>query len=353
MRKLASFCFASAALLVVTLVGQFAVSATFSVNNATRIYFTDGGQGGFGRPDFPGFIRRVDVDGSNLADILPTDPIVEASKGDDDDDDNSDPRGIVLDQPNGRLFWTDMRGGVFRVNVDGSGAAYVSGVVGDEFATQGIDYNDPSGRVFYHTNTTPNLRSVNADGTGESTVLASDIGGFASGLVVNPAAGHVYWAAGGDIYRSNLDGSSAVPILTSLDPPPRGLALHIPEGRIYFTTGDDGPAEIRRVNMDGTSNQLLHFIGDGTDFFAWGIGLDLANGYIYWTESQLQRIRRSNLDGSDVISVVTGLVSPYGLALESAPVGPIPTLSPWGLFVAALLLLVSGWWLLRRRPTIS
>jgi hypothetical protein len=183
-------------------------------------------------------------------------------------------------------------------------------------------------------------------------VLADDVGGFASGLVLDPGRGHVYWAAGGDIYRADTNGSNVVPILTGLDPPPRGLALHLAENRIYFSTGDNEEAEIRRVDMDGSNNELLHFIGDGTEFFAWGIALDLARGHIYWAESQQQRIRRSNLNGSGVTDVITGLDSPYGITLEGGS-QTIPTLSYWGVGSIALLLLITGWWLLRRRPTTA
>ena len=51
----------------------------------------------------------------------------------------------------------------------------------------------------------------------------------------------------------------------------------------------------------------------------WGIALDVAGGKMYWTDWRSDKIQRSNLDGSDVEDLVTGLSPPEGIALEYAP----------------------------------
>ena len=47
-----------------------------------------------------------------------------------------------------------------------------------------------------------------------------------------------------------------------------------------------------------------------------GIALDLDGGKIYWSEWIQERIRRANLDGSQVETIVTGLEWPRDIALS-------------------------------------
>ena len=49
---------------------------------------------------------------------------------------------------------------------------------------------------------------------------------------------------------------------------------------------------------------------------------------IYWADAGTNKIQRANLDGSNVTDLVTGLSTPYGIALDlsSAPVVvPLPS----------------------------
>ncbi|OGF54154.1 MAG: hypothetical protein A2Z21_07220 [Candidatus Fraserbacteria bacterium RBG_16_55_9] len=48
------------------------------------------------------------------------------------------------------------------------------------------------------------------------------------------------------------------------------------------------------------------------------IALDLAQGKLYWAESFGGKIRRANLNGTDVEDILTGLDGPAGLELDLA-----------------------------------
>lgn len=50
-----------------------------------------------------------------------------------------------------------------------------------------------------------------------------------------------------------------------------------------------------------------------------GIALDVAAGKMYWTDTGIDKIQRANLDGSGVEDLVaTGLEDPLGIALDIA-----------------------------------
>ncbi len=94
----------------------------------------------------------------------------------------------------------------------------------------------------------------------------------------------------------------------------------IPEvamSKMYWTESGTGWGKIRRANLDGSEiEDLITGLAEPR-----GLGLDLAGGKIYWTERDSSRIRRANLDGSeieDLVTKFTRIKEPYGLALDVA-----------------------------------
>ena len=78
---------------------------------------------------------------------------------------------------------------------------------------------------------------------------------------------------------------------------------------------DEGTNKIRRANLDGSEVEdvLARLPGPS------GIAMDVAAGKIYWTDRETDRIQRANLDGSEVeVLVTSGLDFPYGIALDVA-----------------------------------
>ena len=70
------------------------------------------------------------------------------------------------------------------------------------------------------------------------------------------------------------------------------MALDLPGGKIYWT--DDGSRDIRRANLDGSSQEILVIDLSSPR----GISLDLPGGKMYWVVRDTGDIRRANLDGS-------------------------------------------------------
>ena len=80
--------------------------------------------------------------------------------------------------------------------------------------------------------------------------------------------------------------------------------------RMYWT--EVGLGRIRRADLDGANVETLVTGLDNLRFLA----LDVNGGQMYWTEVGLGRIRRADLDGANVETLVTGLGVPIGLALD-------------------------------------
>src|SRR5688500_9114857 len=92
----------------------------------------------------------------------------------------------------------------------------------------------------------------------------------------------LYWSdPDARVIQRNSDGGSPVTILSSVNGlvEPRGIAVDAGAGKIYFA--DNGTKAIRRANLDGS--QLETLISTGFTFPS-DLELDLSNGHIYWAD---------------------------------------------------------------------
>ena len=149
------------------------------------------------------------------------------------------------------------------------------------------------------------------------TIAATLVGSFV--LVGQLNAGWVFF---GDadvdtpvyrIRRANQDGSNLTDVLTLSCGIAREIALDTENEQMYWTeTCGLGLGNIRRANFDGSGVETLASSLQAP----WGIGLDLANGKVYWSDRDVNRISRANLDGSNVEHIVTGLGDPRHLDID-------------------------------------
>lgn len=115
----------------------------------------------------------------------------------------------------------------------------------------------------------------------------------------------------GRIQEANPDGSAlATTVLNQTVP----LAIDADplRNKLYWT--DQGAGKIRRSNLDGSNVQDIANVlpADGPQ----GIAVDYLSQRIYWTEESTGRIRRANLDGSGVTDILTGLDRPQGIDID-------------------------------------
>ena len=140
----------------------------------------------------------------------------------------------------------------------------------------------------------------------------------ATSLAVDVASGKLYWTeetsnSSGRVSVANLDGTQ-VKLVKDQMGTPLDLALDTTAGKLYLI---NVWGKVQHLNVDG-SNFQPNFI---TDLKSPNhLTLDVAGGQMYWTEQTgdtIGRIRRANLDGSNIQNVATGLTEPLGLAVAN------------------------------------
>jgi DNA-binding beta-propeller fold protein YncE len=199
-------------------------------------------------------------------------------------------------------------------------------------------------RLFFLSASSGQVFSANPDGS-DLKVIVSEGRRLPDGIVVDVAAGHLYWtnmgnptANDGSIERSNLDGSNVTHIV-----PPGGtftakqLQLDEKNRNLYWC--DREGMRVMRVNLDGSNIETLIDTsgGDsrpGKEIKKWcvGIALDVEGGKLYWTQKGSDnagegRIFRANLEipkgqtasnRKDIELLYDGLPEPIDLELDLA-----------------------------------
>ena len=169
-----------------------------------------------------------------------------------------------------------------------------------------------AGRLYFLDLRGGRVVSAAPDGS-DVKVLISGRTGIPDGIVVDTAAGHIYWtimgraaADDGMVERIDLDGSQ----LTTVVPAggtftPKQLKLDPVHRKLYRS--DREGMRVMRSNLDGTQIETLvetgHGDADRRDAANWcvGIALDVAGGKIYWTQKGADNagvgsLRRANLE---------------------------------------------------------
>ena len=197
-------------------------------------------------------------------------------------------------------------------------------------------------RLFFLSASSGQVFSANPDGSDLQT-LVSEGKRLPDGIVVDVAAGHIYWtnmgiptANDGSIECANLDGSN----VTHIVPPggtftPKQLQLDKKNRKLYWC--DREGMRIMRANLDGSNIETLVDTSEGDprpgkDIKKWcvGIVLDVKAGKFYWTQKGPDnagegRIFRANLEipkgqtpanRKDIEVLYDGLPEPIDLELD-------------------------------------
>jgi DNA-binding beta-propeller fold protein YncE len=198
-----------------------------------------------------------------------------------------------------------------------------------------------AGRLFFLDLGGGRVFSANPDGSDLKTIVKEGRK-LPDGVVVDAAAGHIYWtnmgnpsANDGSIDRADLDGGN----ITTIIPvggtfTPKQLQLDKKNGKLYWC--DREGMRVMRANLDGSNIETLvqtgHGDADRRDARRWcvGIALDVEGGKLYWTQKGNDnagegRIFRANLEipkGQDPASrqdieiLFDGLPEPIDLDID-------------------------------------
>jgi outer membrane protein assembly factor BamB len=234
-----------------------------------------------------GSIERSDLDGGNLATIVPPGG-------------THTPKQLQLDKKNGKLYWSDREGmRVMRSNLDGS-----------------------------------NLETLVETGHGEADMRVAR--NWCVGIAVDAESGKFYWtqkgndnAGEGRIFRANLEtpkGQSPsnrrdIELLFDGLPEPIDLDLDLANRLMYWTDRGDPPRgnTVNRAPMDAaTGNRkdpeiVFNHLMEGI-----GLALDLNHGRMFLTDMG-GSVYSANLDGSNRKMLLAGQGNLTGIAYAEAP----------------------------------
>ena len=220
---------------------------------------------------------------------------------------------VAVDIAGNKVYWAeqtgDRSGRIRRANLNGTGVQLVKELTS---VPQGLALDTENGKL-YLTNGWGQVQRMNLNGSGFETDLIVNLQS-PRGIAVDAAGGKVYWTErtgdrSGRIRRANLNGTS-VQLVKELTSVPQGLALDTENGKLYLT---NGWGRVQRMNLNGSGfepNLIVNLKSPR------GIAVDVAGGKVYWTETG--KIRRANLDGSNRQDIATGLGTPAMLAVSTS-----------------------------------
>ncbi len=166
----------------------------------------------------------------------------------------------------------------------------------------GIAIDLSSGIMFYTNVLTNEIYKANVDGSSASVILNNSSNGVDGprGIAVDESNKKIYWVENGsDKLRSaNFDGSGVTDILSGLNAPV-GISIDLINNQIYYSENGLGAKRIRRCNLDGSS---VSDVVSGLDQVS-GITVDLKNHKLFWVDFGTNKIMQSDLSGSNIVSL--------------------------------------------------
>src|ERR1043165_2179638 len=158
----------------------------------------------------------------------------------------------------------------------------------------------------------PRISAMGLDGSNPHLLFAPSLAQWLPlGLVFSPAANKLLWidsAGASEVMSASLNGTNQSTILN-----PSGFCRGISLdslGRIYFSSNNT----VRRVNADGT-NPITIYTDPSTD----PVGdprVDATNAHVYIGAGG--EIKRMDLDGSHLKTIVRGVSQPRAISLDIA-----------------------------------
>ena len=230
------------------------------------------------------------------------------------------PQGIAVDAAGGKIYWTEKisntTGRIRRANLNGTNVQLVRELAG---VPQDIGV-DPTNRKLYVTNSQGQVQRLDLDGRNFQANLIRNLKS-PQGIAVDVLAGKVYWTEEDKIRRANLDGRNIQNVAIGVGTPAmlavstETFTVLIPESQrppIYWQTQGGALQNLTGASVDA----LAQAAQNATD-----LAVDIGRGRVYWTEqtsAQAGRIRRANLNGTNV-QLVRELTSvPRGIAVDAS-----------------------------------
>jgi low density lipoprotein receptor-related protein 5/6 len=220
---------------------------------------------------------------------------------------------VALDLDAGKIYWSDRSDNdIKRADLSGDNEEII---VSGLNTPRGIALDVNASKIYWVDSGTEKIQRANTSvaATPEDLIDLSSEATTLESIALDIGANKMYWVDSGTdtIRRANME-VSATPedLITSGIKFPFGIGLDISAGKMYWA---DFSVGISRADLDGDNVEILMEVGN-----PYGIALDVSAGKMYWTDYIDQVVRRSNLDGTVVetlISLTTNEAA-LGIALD-------------------------------------
>ncbi|XP_071809054.1 low-density lipoprotein receptor-related protein 4-like isoform X2 [Asterias amurensis] len=176
-----------------------------------------------------------------------------------------------------------------------------------------VDVDVIEKKIYWAGITEKTISRSDLDGSNSEVVIDSNLV-VTDGLRVDSVGRKIYWTDTGKrwIEVSDLDGENRKVLIWENIDKPRALALDHQDGYMYWTDWGEVPL-IARAWMDGQNSEVLI---DRDISWPNGLTIDYEERTLFWCDGSLnhQLIASSNLDGTNRQTLVTkDVVHPYGL----------------------------------------
>jgi hypothetical protein len=260
------------------------------------------------------------------------------------------PDGVAVDVAGGHVYWTGMGvpanddGFVMRSDLDGTNVTTLV-PAGGTFTPKQLKLDLAGGKMYWSDREGMRVQRANLDGSNvESLIITAtgdqarmDNSNWCVGIALDLAGGWLYWSQKGpadggvgSLRRASLtmpDGQTAanrtdIEILYAGLPEPIDIDIDVAAGYIYWTDRADntvsrGPIAIPTGSTAATrKDRQILVMGVSV---AIGVTLDLPNGKVYYTSGSNGDLGRVNLDGTGNESLIPKAGNLTGIALGYLP----------------------------------
>jgi len=227
-------------------------------------------------------------------------------------------KDLAVDSEGGKIYFANSSAGLIE-------CANLDGTVRDTLLTDvhpvGLALDVAGDKIYWcdYTYSNPRICRADLDGGNFEELCSASSGCVLEGIVIDHAAGHIYWAERMDqqIWRANLDGSGAFRFLECWEGVGHPCGLALSDERIYWSSSDG------IFSCDYSADNVETVIEDLPDI-PRSMEIDRESGRLYWATfaSYDAKVQSVAVDGTGLETVVSGLYNCYGLALEfGEPVG--------------------------------
>ncbi len=247
-----------------------------------------------------GIIKRANFDGTSV-EVLLTLPNV--------------PRGIAIDTVESKLYWTNSDLQIQTSDLNGEGISTVIQL--EENILEETKENCRSGGFFFFL-FVPLILGADGGGCDIETIRTNLTS--PTDITVNTVDGRVYWTEfSGRIRRMNLDGTGLDTLVPDIGSP---YGIVVAGDKVYWAEEvDERHGKIQWANFNGTNIETLATVQG----LPTGISVDTAAGKVYWTNSLLGEIQRTDINGGEVEDVALGITAPGDFVLVPDPQQMPPT----------------------------